>query len=92
HSRREGHGARLPPDDGRTANRPHQLRPIRDSQAALRAWLIGGLVGASAAFVPFAAGRVLRGRLEGRRIDQWDTEWERFGPMWSGRRAEGGSW
>ncbi|MEU9918621.1 hypothetical protein [Streptomyces sp. NPDC051001] len=67
-------------------------RPATASQAALRATLIGGLVGASAAFVPFVAGRMLRGRLECRRIDQWDAEWERFGPMWSGRRAEGGSW
>ncbi|MEU6377107.1 hypothetical protein [Streptomyces sp. NPDC046909] len=66
-------------------------RPATPSQAALRASLVGGLVGVSAAFVPFVGGRMLRGRLERRRIDQWDTEWARFGPVWSGRRAEGGS-
>jgi hypothetical protein len=57
-------------------------RPATKSQAALRATLIGGLVGLSAAFVPFVGGRMLRGRLERCRIDRWDTEWARFGPMW----------
>ncbi|MDN3025801.1 hypothetical protein [Streptomyces sp. S.PB5] len=57
-------------------------RPATESQAALRASLIGALTGLSAAFVPFTAGRMLRGRLERRRIDRWDAEWARFGPMW----------
>jgi hypothetical protein len=67
-------------------------RPATASQAALRASLIGALAGASAALVPFVAGRALCGRLQQRRIDLWDTEWDRFGPMWTGRRAEGGPW
>ncbi|MGI5452546.1 Rv1733c family protein [Streptomyces sp. CA-249302] len=61
-------------------------RPATVSQAHLRAALIGCLVGVSAAVVPFVGGRVLRGRMESRRIDQWDTEWARFDPLW-GRKT-----
>ncbi|MCK8437435.1 hypothetical protein G3I77_31870 [Streptomyces sp. D2-8] len=57
-------------------------RPVTESQALVRASLIGGVAGLCAATVPLVAGRALRGRLERRRIDQWDTEWSRFGPMW----------
>ncbi|WP_031110559.1 hypothetical protein [Streptomyces sp. NRRL S-146] len=42
---------------------------------------------ATGAVVPLGAGRGLRSRLERRRIDQWDAEWSRFGPMW--RRMAG---
>ncbi|GAB2852120.1 hypothetical protein GCM10027074_18600 [Streptomyces deserti] len=49
----------------------------------MRAWLIGALAGVGAAAVPFAAGRAVRGRLEYRRMEQWDIEWARFGPLWS---------
>jgi hypothetical protein len=48
--------------------------------------VIGGLAGVCAAAVPFVGGRVLRGRLERRRMDQWDAEWARFGPLW-GRKT-----
>ncbi|WP_030616009.1 hypothetical protein [Streptomyces fulvoviolaceus] len=64
-------------------------QPATEAQARVRAALIGGLVGLSAAVVPFVGGRVLCGRLERRRVDQWDTEWARFGPLWGGRRADG---
>ncbi|MFF4547185.1 hypothetical protein [Streptomyces sp. NPDC001435] len=57
-------------------------RPATASQARLRAGLIGTLGGVSAAVVPFVAGRALRGRLERRRMDRWDTEWARLGPQW----------
>ncbi len=57
-------------------------KPATASEARLRAALIGGLGGVCAATVPFVGGRALRRRLESRRIDQWDTEWARFGPMW----------
>ncbi|MEU6913954.1 Rv1733c family protein [Streptomyces olindensis] len=57
-------------------------RPVTESQARVRAWLIGGVAGVGAAAVPLLAGRAVRGRLERRRIDQWDAEWSRFGPMW----------
>jgi hypothetical protein len=61
-------------------------RPPTPSQARLRSALIGALVGLSTAAVPFAAGRVLCGRLERRRMSQWDEEWARFGPRW-GRKT-----
>ncbi|PWI20161.1 hypothetical protein DI272_42890 [Streptomyces sp. Act143] len=61
-------------------------RPATAAQAHLRAALIGALVGVSAAIVPFVAGRTLCGRLERRRIDQWDAEWARFGQQ-RGRTA-----
>ena len=61
-------------------------RPVTEPQARVRASLIGGVAGLCAAVVPVGAGRALRSRLERRRIDQWDAEWSRFGPMW-GRTA-----
>ncbi|MER7480653.1 hypothetical protein ABTX60_23930 [Streptomyces sp. NPDC126510] len=57
-------------------------RPVTESQARVRASLIGGVAGLCAAAVPLVAGRALRGRLERRRVDQWEAEWARFGPMW----------
>ncbi|MFK0156226.1 hypothetical protein ACIQVK_29660 [Streptomyces sp. NPDC090493] len=57
-------------------------RPATVSEAHLRSALIGGLVGLSAAAVPFVAGLVARGRLERRRMDRWDAEWARLGPQW----------
>jgi hypothetical protein len=61
-------------------------RPVTEPQARVRAFLIGGVAGLCAAVVPVVAGRALRSRLERRRIDQWDAEWSRLGPMW-GRTA-----
>ncbi|WP_405740240.1 hypothetical protein OG885_38990 [Streptomyces sp. NBC_00028] len=61
-------------------------RPATPAQAQLRAALIGALLGVSAAIVPFVTGRMLCGRLERRRIDQWDAEWARFGQQ-RGRTA-----
>ncbi|WP_251092317.1 hypothetical protein [Streptomyces sp. Caat 7-52] len=57
-------------------------RPTTVSEAAFRATLIGLLVGVSAAAVPFVGGLAVRGRLERRRMDAWDTEWSRLGPQW----------
>ncbi|MFJ3718641.1 hypothetical protein [Streptomyces sp. NPDC090057] len=61
-------------------------RPATASEAAFRAVLMGGLVGLSAAAVPFVGGLALRGRLERRRMDDWDAEWARLGPQW-GRKT-----
>ncbi|MFE6409495.1 hypothetical protein ACFVOR_21495 [Streptomyces sp. NPDC057837] len=61
-------------------------RPVTAAQARVRAGLVGTAAGLGAAAVPFVAGRAVRDRLERRRIDQWDVEWSRFGPMW-GRTA-----
>lgn len=60
--------------------------PVTVSEARLRATLVGGLVGLSAAAVPFVVGRVLCARLERHRLDRWDTEWARFDPL-SDRRT-----
>lgn len=57
-------------------------KPASESQARLRAALVGGLAGLFAAAVPFVGGRLVRGRMERRRMDQWDEEWERIGPLW----------
>ncbi|MEV7127312.1 hypothetical protein [Streptomyces sp. NPDC093260] len=60
-------------------------QPPTVNQARARSLAIGGLVGLSAAAVPLACGRLLRDRLERRRLEQWDVEWARFDPLW-GRR------
>lgn len=57
-------------------------RPATVAQARVRASLVGALIGVSAAGVPFATGRFVRTRLERRRMDRWDTEWQRIGPLW----------
>jgi hypothetical protein len=57
-------------------------RPATASQARLRASFVGVLVGVSVAGVPFACGRLLCGRLQRRRMEQWDEEWQRVGPLW----------
>ncbi|MEU8788166.1 hypothetical protein [Streptomyces sp. NPDC048643] len=57
-------------------------RPATVVQARVRASLVGGLVGVSAAGIPFVTGRLVRTRLERRRMDQWDREWQRIGPLW----------
>ncbi|MFG2129440.1 hypothetical protein ACGFNV_16800 [Streptomyces sp. NPDC048751] len=61
-------------------------KPATVSQAQLRASLIGGLAGVSAAAIPFVGGRALRTRLERHRMDQWDAEWALLGPLW-GRKT-----
>ncbi|MFF6987178.1 hypothetical protein [Streptomyces sp. NPDC010273] len=61
-------------------------KPATASQARLRAILIGTLLGLGAAAVPLVSARALRGRLERRRMEQWDEEWARFGPLW-GRKT-----
>ncbi|MEU7381132.1 MULTISPECIES: hypothetical protein [unclassified Streptomyces] len=57
--------------------------PATPAQARARAVMAGGLVGLGAASVPLVIGHVARAGLERRRLAQWDTEWARFGPLWS---------
>lgn len=57
-------------------------KPASASQAGLRAGLSGVLVGVCAGAVPLGGGRLLRKRLDRQRMEQWDTEWEKFGPQW----------
>lgn len=61
-------------------------KPATPSQARLRASLVGVLVGVGVAGVPFVGGRLVRGRMERRRMTQWDEEWQRIGPLW-GRKT-----
>ncbi|MFD8734894.1 hypothetical protein ACFV06_08210 [Streptomyces sp. NPDC059618] len=63
--------------DGHLVTRPPSLAVAR-----LRACLIGVFAAGGVAAVPFAVGRHLRDRLERRRVDRWDEEWERIGPQW----------
>lgn len=91
-----GHTGQVRVDPGSAAGTPVTVwtdphgelvtAPPTASQARLRASLIGVLVGLSAAAVPFLGGRVLCGRIERRRLAQWDMEWARFGPYW-GRKT-----
>ncbi|WP_234376820.1 hypothetical protein [Streptomyces sp. TP-A0356] len=61
-------------------------RPADEFQGQVRAAMVGVVVGLSVAAIPFLAGRVVRDRLERRRMAQWDQAWARFGPTW-GRTA-----
>lgn len=61
-------------------------RPATAAESRLRGTVLGTLLGVSAAAVPFVTGRVLRARLERRRMDRWDTEWAYLGPIW-GRKT-----
>lgn len=62
-------------------------KPSTAGQAHLRGALLGALAGLSTAVVPFVAGRALCGRLEQRRLDQWETEWARFDSLWGKGRT-----
>ncbi|MFE7762840.1 hypothetical protein [Streptomyces sp. NPDC057438] len=57
-------------------------KPASEAQARLRATLVGGLAGVFAAAVPLVGGRLVRSRMERRRMDLWDEEWARIGPLW----------
>lgn len=57
-------------------------QPATRSEALFCSSLIGALMGVMAGSVPFAGGRLVRGRLEHRRMEDWDEEWERVGPLW----------
>ncbi|WP_405884733.1 hypothetical protein OG762_42200 [Streptomyces sp. NBC_01136] len=61
-------------------------KPATPSQAQLRASLVGVLAGVSVGGLPFVGGRLIRGRMERRRMAQWDEEWQRIGPLW-GRKT-----
>jgi hypothetical protein len=61
-------------------------QPDTAAQAQVRAAMVGVLMGASVAAVPFVGGRIVRERLERRRMARWDEAWARFDPMW-GRKT-----
>lgn len=60
--------------------------PTTPSEAHVRAQLIGAILGIGAAVLPLAGGRLLCGRFERERLDQWETDWARFDALWR-RRA-----
>ncbi|GAA3785312.1 hypothetical protein GCM10022206_26410 [Streptomyces chiangmaiensis] len=57
-------------------------KPVGAAQARLQAELVGSLAGAGAAGGVLVCGRFARGRLERRRMQAWDREWESVGPRW----------
>ncbi|MGW4606525.1 Rv1733c family protein [Streptomyces lannensis] len=57
-------------------------RPVGDDQARVQARLVGSLVGACAAGGMLVCGLFARGRLDRRRMEEWDREWESVGPRW----------
>ncbi|MER5427867.1 hypothetical protein [Streptomyces sp. NPDC002588] len=57
-------------------------KPATPAQARLRASLVGSLAGVGMAAFPFVGGRLLCGRLERRRVEQWDADWARFDALW----------
>ncbi|MFE1439132.1 hypothetical protein [Streptomyces sp. NPDC058739] len=63
--------------------------PVGAAEARVRSALVGTLMGLGAAMVPFACGRAVRDRLECRRLDQWETDWLRFDPLWGHRTGSG---
>lgn len=53
---------------------------------AAQATVFAGYAATAAALgvggVTYAVGRIARGRLDRRRIDQWGREWDQVGPQW----------
>ncbi|MET8950010.1 Rv1733c family protein [Streptomyces sp. NPDC004393] len=62
-------------------------RPATADQARTQAQVVGTLAGMAAAAGVLVCGRLLRGRLDRRRMEAWDREWEWVGPQW--RRTAG---
>ncbi|MEU6371445.1 hypothetical protein ABZ876_38695 [Streptomyces sp. NPDC046931] len=62
-------------------------RPATGGQAHAQAAVVGALAGMGAAGGVLVCGRLLRARLNRRRMEAWDREWEHVGPQW--RRMTG---
>ncbi|WP_329267774.1 Rv1733c family protein [Streptomyces sp. NBC_01451] len=56
--------------------------PTTPGQATVYAGYAGTAVALGVGGLTYAAGRVVRGRLDRRRIDQWGREWDEVGPQW----------
>jgi len=59
--------------------------PAGAAEARLQAVLIGALGGLCAGGAVLVAGRLARGRLDRRRMAEWDAQWARVGPQWRRR-------
>ncbi|GAA3066129.1 Rv1733c family protein [Streptomyces glomeratus] len=57
-------------------------RPATGDQARAQAAVVGALAGMGAAGGVLVCGRLLRRRLDRRRMEAWDREWEYVGPQW----------
>ncbi|MCW7943775.1 membrane protein [Streptomyces hygroscopicus] len=57
-------------------------KPAGEAQARLQASLVGALAGTGAAAGVLVVGRLVRVRLDRRRMGEWDREWEQVGPRW----------
>lgn len=56
--------------------------PPDPAEAAIESGFLGAAAAAALGGVVFAAGAVARRRLDRRRIDEWDRQWELVGPRW----------
>ena len=59
--------------------------PPTASEARMEAAMAAALFGLSTAAIVLICGGLVRGRLERRRLAEWDAEWERLGPRWTKR-------
>lgn len=67
------------PDGGQTAP------PVGAAMAALQSGICAALAGAATVALVCAAQAVVRGRLDRRRVRQWESEWARVEPQWRHR-------
>jgi hypothetical protein len=63
-------------------------KPPTATEAQLQAAFGGALVALGTGGAVLAGGHLARGRLQRRRLAEWDAEWARIGPQWS-RRMNG---
>ncbi|MEU9239655.1 hypothetical protein [Streptomyces sp. NPDC048385] len=56
--------------------------PPGPAEAAIEAGFLGAAAAAALGGAVFAGGAVARRRLDRRRIDEWDRQWELVGPRW----------
>ncbi|WP_327714277.1 hypothetical protein OG381_01760 [Streptomyces sp. NBC_00490] len=59
--------------------------PSTAAEAMLESTFVGVLFGASTGAGALLCGWLVRGRLERRRIAEWDAEWKQVGPQWRKR-------
>lgn len=59
--------------------------PLSELNATTTGWFVGGMAAAGVTTVIFAARAGMRQVLNHGRYAQWDAEWDRVEPQWSGR-------
>ncbi|MET7481669.1 hypothetical protein [Streptomyces sp. NPDC005538] len=58
------------------------IAPIGAKEAAVESAFLGAVAGISLAGLVFGAEAVARWRLDCRRLEEWDREWDLVGPRW----------